>query len=79
MTLAVPVDYREQVESMFNEEIKAIKLATDGILLRHEQYMGEAWPRPNRRRFMPAIRKVLTSTMPPGVKKKGGYMKEYRG
>ncbi|WP_334469201.1 hypothetical protein [Arsenophonus sp. PmNCSU2021_1] len=39
--LAVPVDYREQAESMFNEEIKAIKRATDGILLRREQYVAE--------------------------------------
>lgn len=39
--LAVPVDYREQAESMFNEEAKAIKRATDGILLRHETYVAE--------------------------------------
>ncbi|RXK33805.1 hypothetical protein BBD39_07650 [Arsenophonus endosymbiont of Bemisia tabaci Asia II 3] len=39
--LAVPVDYREQAESMFTEEAKAIKRATDGILLRHETYVAE--------------------------------------
>nr|MBA2814854.1 phage protein [Candidatus Pantoea persica] len=31
----------KQAELMFNEEIKAIKQATDGILLRREQYVAE--------------------------------------
>ncbi|MBE8611521.1 hypothetical protein CYG68_03710 [Morganella morganii] len=34
--LAVPVDYREQRESMFNENAKAIKRARNGILLSQE-------------------------------------------
>lgn len=34
--LAVPVDYREQRESMFNENAKAIKRARNGILLGQE-------------------------------------------
>ncbi|EHN1693810.1 hypothetical protein KG383_001106 [Salmonella enterica subsp. enterica serovar Newport] len=34
--LAVPVDYREQHESMFNEQAKAIKRARNGILLSQE-------------------------------------------
>lgn len=37
--LAVPIDYREQAESMSNKEIKAIKRVTDGILLRYGQYV----------------------------------------
>ncbi|WP_154031673.1 major capsid protein [Escherichia coli] len=34
--LAAPVDYREQAESMFNEESKAIRRATNGVNLRRE-------------------------------------------
>ncbi|SUF67359.1 Gp34 [Salmonella enterica] len=34
--LAFPVDYREQHESMFNEQAKAIKRARNGILLSQE-------------------------------------------
>ncbi|HEP1284658.1 TPA: hypothetical protein VB350_002916 [Salmonella enterica subsp. enterica serovar Saintpaul str. CFSAN004164] len=36
--LAVPVDYREQTESMFNEEKKATRRATSGVNLRRELY-----------------------------------------
>ncbi|CAM7189073.1 TPA: hypothetical protein I8412_003770 [Citrobacter freundii] len=36
--LAVPVDYREQAESMFNEEKKATRRATSGVNLRRELY-----------------------------------------
>jgi hypothetical protein len=36
--LAVSVDYREQVESMFNEEKKATRRATSGVNLRRELY-----------------------------------------
>ena len=36
--LAVPVDYRESAESIFDEEAKATRRATNGILLRREVY-----------------------------------------
>ncbi|APY32516.1 hypothetical protein LFZ5_11070 [Salmonella enterica subsp. enterica serovar Apapa str. SA20060561] len=36
--LAAPVDYREQAESMFNEEAKAIRRVTNGVNLRRELY-----------------------------------------
>ncbi|MFJ5507731.1 hypothetical protein [Pectobacterium jejuense] len=36
--LAVPVDYREQAESLFNEEAKAIRRATSGVNLKRELY-----------------------------------------
>ena len=36
--LAAPVDYREQAESMFNEEAKAIRRVTSGVNLRRELY-----------------------------------------
>ncbi|MBQ0360514.1 hypothetical protein J7T07_15110 [Proteus mirabilis] len=36
--LAVPVDYREQAESMFNEEAKAIRRVTNGVNLKRELY-----------------------------------------
>lgn len=39
--LAAPVDHREQAESMFNEEAKAAKRATNGILLRRELYAAQ--------------------------------------
>ncbi|HGJ5880617.1 MAG TPA: hypothetical protein ACHBZ9_16605 [Arsenophonus nasoniae] len=39
--LAAPVDHREQAESMFNEEAKAAKRATQGIALRRERYVAE--------------------------------------
>ncbi|MDN0028159.1 hypothetical protein [Serratia marcescens] len=39
--LAAPVDYREQHESMFNEEAKAARRATNGIELRREIYAAE--------------------------------------
>ncbi|AJC66483.1 hypothetical protein [Dickeya zeae] len=36
--LAAPVDYREQAESLFNEETKAARRATNGIDLKRELY-----------------------------------------
>ncbi|MBG6244782.1 hypothetical protein CS369_08395 [Candidatus Symbiopectobacterium sp. 'North America'] len=36
--LAAPVDYREQAESLFNEEAKAIRRATNGVNLKRELY-----------------------------------------
>lgn len=36
--LAAPVDYREQAESLFNEESKAIRRATNGVNLKRELY-----------------------------------------
>lgn len=36
--LAAPVDYREQAESMFNEEAKAIRRVTNGVNLKRELY-----------------------------------------
>jgi hypothetical protein len=36
--LAAPVDYREQAESMFNEEAKAIRRVTSGVNLKRELY-----------------------------------------
>ncbi|WP_437216773.1 hypothetical protein [Pectobacterium sp. LFLA-215] len=36
--LAAPVDYREQAESLFNEEAKAIRRATSGVNLKRELY-----------------------------------------
>lgn len=36
--LSAPVDYREQAESMFNEESKAIRRVTSGVNLRRELY-----------------------------------------
>lgn len=39
--LAAPVDYREQAESMFNEEAKAARRSTGGIQLRRELYAAE--------------------------------------
>ena len=35
--LSYPIDYREQAESQFDEEARAIKLAKDGILTRRER------------------------------------------
>ncbi|KFK91765.1 hypothetical protein JV45_24405, partial [Serratia sp. Ag2] len=36
--LAAPVDYREEAESMFNEEAKAARRSTSGIQLRREVF-----------------------------------------
>lgn len=36
--LSAPVDYREQAESLFNEEAKAIRRATNGVNLKRELY-----------------------------------------
>ncbi|PQQ27719.1 hypothetical protein [Photorhabdus hindustanensis] len=36
--LAAPVDYREKSESLFNEEVKAIRRSTNGVNLKRELY-----------------------------------------
>ena len=46
--LAAPVDYREQAESMFNEEAKAIRRVTSGVNLRRASCMPPGWLRTRR-------------------------------
>lgn len=45
--LATPVDYREQAESMFSEESKAIRRSTNGVNLKRELYAARLAQDPN--------------------------------
>ncbi|MBX9447855.1 hypothetical protein [Dickeya chrysanthemi] len=57
--LAAPVDYREQAESLFNEEAKAIRRATNGVNLRRELYAARLAQDPNV--YLEKSRKALAA------------------